>query len=204
MMLIPRKQVGAQPKLGHAVGIKYFSAHNPFCLLWQQYVLIFQSTSRSTAQTLLHTARYLPFKNMSSLSLLNWATQRKTVQSKASLTHTSFLLLAQKGSQTTWYYTTYACRTSKCCCHHSTDEATSHRRTSNFLEITLQFHSKTCLLPYTTVVKLPDLLLNGFKPILKSEFSNLLRQSFNNTLQCLLIFYDKNVAQSPQSMSHCW
>lgn len=53
---------------------------------------------------------------------------------------------------------------------------------------------KTGLLPYATMFKLLDLLQKGFKRILKSDFSDLLWQSFKN---CLLIFYDKNVAQSP-------
>lgn len=192
-------RLDAQPKLGRAVGIKFSSAHNLSWLLWHWCLFSSQSTSKSTAQTSLRTARCLPFKNVSSPCLLNCATQRETRQSKAILTCTSFLPLAQKGRQTIWVYTKKVCRTGKRCCHHFTDEETSHKKTSNFPNVTLQVSPKTGKGDKSFNLHHYDQIARPAAERIQtdSQISDLLWQSLQNTLQCLLIFYDKNVAQSP-------
>lgn len=156
-MLMPGKQVRFPTK---AVGTKSCSGHNLLWLLWHQYVLISQSTSRTIAQTSLRIAR-THFKNMSSPCLLNCAAQRETGQSKAILTCTSFSPLAQKGKQTIWVYTRNICRTGKCCCHHFTDELVTEGQVTSLKSLYKSVQrqkKKTGLLPYATMFKLLDLL----------------------------------------------
>lgn len=155
-MLMPGKQVRFPTK---AVGTKSCSGHNLSWLLWHQYVLISQSTSRSIAQTSLRIAR-THFKNMSSPCLLNCAAQRETGQSKAILTCTSFSPLAQKGKQTIWVYTRNICRTGKCWCHHFTDELVTEGQVTSLKSLykSVQRQKKIGLLPYATMFKLLDLL----------------------------------------------